>query len=125
MGNTTDKTELSSFLALIAATAFSITPALLVVSSRFSLQQDLAFVFMLALGFYLLSEIVRYAKPSKTTLLILSASLALMSLTREIGLVLAMALFFLVPAIKYTEGNLKLRILFTGTVISPILRVII
>jgi hypothetical protein len=110
--NSTDKTS-SSFLALIAVTVFSITPALLVVSSRFSLQQDLAFVFILTLSFYLLSEIVRYAKPSKTTLLILTASLALMSLTREIGLVIAIALFFLVPAIKYTEGNLKLRALFT------------
>jgi hypothetical protein len=110
--NTTDKVS-SSFLALIAATSFSITPALLVVSSRFSLQQDLAFVFTITLSFYFISEIVRYARPSKTTLLILSATLALMSLTREIGVVLATALFFLVPAIKYTEGNLKLRALFT------------
>jgi len=39
--------------------------------------------------------------------------LALMALTREIGLVMAVAIFFLVPAIKYTEGNLKLRALFT------------
>ena len=36
-----------------------------------------------------------------------------MALTREIGLVLSVALFFLVPAIKYTEGNIKLRALFT------------
>jgi len=43
----------------------------------------------------------------------LSASLALMALTREIGLVIAVGIFFLVPAIKYTEGNVKLRGLFT------------
>jgi len=110
--NTTDNIN-SSFLALMAASSLSITPALLVVSSRFSLQQDLAFVFILTLSFYLLSEVVRYTKPSKTTLLMLSVSLALMSLTREIGLVLATVLFFLVPAIKYTKGNLKLRALFT------------
>ena len=110
--SSTDNTN-SSFLSLIATTAFSITPGLLVVSSRFSLQQDLAFVFLLVLNFYFVSEIVRYASPSKTTLLILSASLTLMSLTREVGLVLATVLFFLVPAIKYTEGNLKLRAVFT------------
>ena len=90
-----------------------ITPALLVVSSRFSLQQDLGFIFILTASFYFLSEIVRHNKPAKTSLLMLSASLALMALTREIGLVIAVAIFFLVPAIKYTEGNLKLRALFT------------
>jgi hypothetical protein len=103
----------SSFFGLIASSAFLITPALLVVSSRFSLQQDLGFIFMLTASFYFLSDIVRHDKPAKTTLLMLSASLALMALTREIGLVIAAAIFFLVPAIKYTESNLKLRALFT------------
>jgi len=45
--------------------------------------------------------------------------LALMALTREIGLVMAVAIFFLVPAIKYTEGNLKLRALFTVLCFLP------
>jgi hypothetical protein len=109
---TTSNSE-SSFFGLIASSAFLITPALLVVSSRFSLQQDLGFIFMLTASFYFLSDIVRTNKPAKTTLLMLSASLALMALTREIGLVVGVAIFFLVPAIKYTEGNLKLRALFT------------
>ena len=103
----------SSYFGLIASSAFLITPALLVVSSRFSLQDDLGFIFMLTASFYFLSDIVRHDKPAKTTLLMLSASLALMALTREIGLVIAAAIFFLIPAIKYTEGNLKLRALFT------------
>jgi hypothetical protein len=103
----------SSFFGLIASSAFLITPALLVVSSRFSLQQDLGFIFMLTASFYFLSDIVRHDKPAKTSLLMLSASLALMALTREIGLVIALGIFFMVPAIKYTEGNLKLRGLFT------------
>jgi hypothetical protein len=103
----------SSFFGLIASSVFLITPALLVVSSRFSLQDDLGFIFMLTASFYFLSDIVRHDKPAKTTLLMLSTSLALMALTREIGLVIAVAIFFLVPAIKYTEGNLKLRALFT------------
>ena len=103
----------SSFFGLIAGSAFLITPALLVVSSRFSLQQDLGFIFMLTASFYFLSDIVRHDKPAKTSLIMLSASLALMALTREIGLVIAVGIFFLVPAIKYTESNLKLRGLFT------------
>jgi len=68
---------------------------------------------MLTASFYFLSDIVRHDKPAKTSLLMLSASLALMALTREIGLVIAVGIFFLVPAIKYTEGNVKLRGLFT------------
>ena len=110
----------SSFFGLIASSAFLITPALLVVSSRFSLQQDLGFIFILTASFYFLSEIVRHDKPAKTSLLVLSASLALMALTREIGLVMAVAIFFLVPAIKYTEGNLKLRALFTVLCFVPL-----
>jgi hypothetical protein len=103
----------SSYFGLIASSAFLITPALLVVSSRFSLQDDLGFIFMLTASFYFLSDLVRHNKPAKTTLLMLSISLALMALTREIGLVIAMGIFFLIPAIKYTESNLKLRALFT------------
>jgi hypothetical protein len=103
----------SSYFGLMASSAFLITPALLVVSSRFSLQDDLGFIFMLTASFYFLSDIVRHNKPAQTTLLMLSISLASMALTREIGLVIAAAIFFLVPAIKYTESNLKLRALFT------------
>jgi hypothetical protein len=103
----------SSFLGLIASSAFLVTPALLVVSSRFSLQQDLAFLFVLTASFYFLSDIIRYPKPSKTGLLMLSVTLAIMALTREIGLVISTAIFFLVPAIKFTGNNLKLRAFFT------------
>jgi hypothetical protein len=106
-------TKESSFLGLIASSAFLITPALLVVSSRFSLQQDFSFLFVLAASFYFLSDIIRYQRPSRTSLLMLSVTLALMALTREIGLVVATAIFFLVPAIKFTGNNLKLRAIFT------------
>jgi hypothetical protein len=113
-------TKESSFLALIASSAFLITPALLVVSSRFSLQQDFTFLFVLAASIYFLSDIIRYRKPSKTSLLMLSVSLALMALTREIGLLMSVAIFFLVPAIKYTDGNLKLRALFSIFSFGPL-----
>jgi hypothetical protein len=115
---TADKNN-ASFFGLIASSVFLITPALLVVSSRFSLQQDIGFIFMLTASFYLLSDIIRYDKPAKTALLILSASLALMALTREIGLVIAVAIFFLVPALKYTAGNLKIRAVFTVLSLLP------
>jgi hypothetical protein len=116
--NTADKNN-ASFFGLIASSVFLITPSLLVVSSRFSLQQDIGFIFMLTASFYLLSDIIRYDKPAKTALLILSASLALMALTREIGLVIAVVIFFLVPAIKYTAGNLKIRAVFTVLSLLP------
>lgn len=109
----------ASFFALISSSAFLITPAILVISSRFSLQQDIPFIFFLTASFYFLSEIMRYDKPAKVNLLMLSSSLALMILTREIGLLIAIAIFFILPAIKYTEGNLKLRFLFTVLSLLP------
>ena len=99
---------------------FLVTPALLVVSSRFSLQQDLPFIFVLAASFYFLSDIIRHQKVSRTSLLMLSISLALMALTREIGIVIAIAIFFLVPAIKFTNNNLKLRGVFTVLSFLPL-----
>jgi hypothetical protein len=51
--------------------------------------------------------------PVKNNLLRLSISLALMVLTREIESDIAVTIFFLVPAIKYTEGNLKLRAIYS------------
>jgi hypothetical protein len=110
----------SSFLSLIACSAFLITPAVLVVSSRFSLQQDLGFIFILTASFYFLSQIVRSQKPSGTTLLMLSISLALMALTREVGTVISIAIFFLVPSIKFTENNLKLRAILTVLSFLPL-----
>ncbi|CAN5606168.1 hypothetical protein BH18THE1_BH18THE1_20380 [soil metagenome] len=110
----------SSFLSLIACSAFLVTPAVLVVSSRFSLQQDLGFMFILTASFYLLSEIVRSQKPSGSNLLMLSASLALMALSREVGTVISIAIFFLVPSIKFTENNLKLRAILTVLSFLPL-----
>lgn len=110
----------SSFLALLASNAFLITPALLVVSSRFSLQQDLPFIFVLAASFYFLSDIVRHEKAARSSFLMLSTTLALMASTREIGIVLSIAIFFLVPAIKFTNKNLNLRATFTVLSFLPL-----
>jgi hypothetical protein len=108
------------FQGLFAAAAFLITPSLLVMSSRFSLQQDLAFLFFLGTTFYLLSNIVRQDKPAKIHIVILIILLSLMILTREIGLIISVAIFFLVPAIKFTEGNMKLRALFSVLSLLPL-----
>ena len=110
----------SSFLSLIASSVFLITPSVLVVSSRFSLQQDLGFIFLLTASFYFLSDIIRSQKPMGTSLLMLSFSLALLTLTREVGLVISTSLFFLVPAIKFTENNLVLRGIFTTLSFLPL-----
>lgn len=108
-----------SFLSIIASCAFLITPALLIVSSRFSLQQDLAFIFFLGASCYFLSAIAGTEKPRRTQLLMLLVSLSLMSLTREVGLVVAIAFFFLLPALKFTQGNIKLRAVLTVLSLLP------
>ena len=108
-----------SFYGIITSCSFLITPVILVMSSRFSLQQDMTFIFFLTASFFFLSEIVRSDKPRKYNLILLTISLALMSITREVGLVISIAIFFLVPAVKYTEGNLKLRLLFTIFSVIP------
>ena len=112
--------EDASFFGLVSSCGFLITPAIIVTSSRFSLQQDIGFLFFLTASFYFFFEIARYDRPAKATLLMLSSSMALMVLTREIGLVITTAIFFLLPAIKYTETNLKLRFLFTVLSFFPL-----
>lgn len=109
-----------SFLGLIAAIVFLILPVTLVVSSRFSLQQDLIFIFFLTASFYFLSELVKATKLAKTHLLMLIVSLSLMVLSREIGLILSIAIFFVVPAIKFTKGNPVLKGIFTVLSLIPL-----
>jgi hypothetical protein len=106
-----------SFLGLISSAAFLITPALLIVSSRFSLHLDISFIFVLSAIFYFLSEIIRNdndnRKPAKIYFIILIVCLSLLPLIREIGLIISFAILFLIPAIKFTHGNIKLRALFS------------
>ena len=109
-----------SFLGLIASLVFLIMPSLLVVSSNYSLNQDLSFISFLTASFYFLSEIVRSDKYAKTHLMMLIITLSLLPLTREIGLIISIAIFFMVPAIKFTKDNLKLRALFTVLSFLPL-----
>lgn len=106
-----------SFLGLIASAAFLITPALLVLSSRFSLQLDISFVFALSATFYFLSEIIgnnnNSKKPAKICFIMLIVCLSLLPLIREVGLIISLAILFLVLAMKFTHGNIMLRALFS------------
>ncbi|MDQ3966877.1 MAG: phospholipid carrier-dependent glycosyltransferase [Thermoproteota archaeon] len=109
-----------SFLSSLAAILFLILPVTLVVSSRFSLQQDLSFIFFLTASFYFFSELVKGAKLAKTHLLLLILSLSLMILSREIGLILSIAIFFIILAVKFTKENQILKGIFTGLSLLPL-----
>lgn len=100
----------NSFLGLGASLIFMITPAMLVVSSRFSLQEDLAFMFFLTASFYFFSEVIRQPQPSRISIIMLMISLSLLPLTREVGLIISVALFFLFLAMKFTHGSSRFRI---------------
>jgi hypothetical protein len=164
------------FLALIASCVFLISPCLLIVSSRFSLQQDLAFIFFLSASFYFLSQLfsgrqynsndniekkndlgpgeissnaaaataatihtasISYgshpksdasnfisaciaSKKIRLSIILLIISLSLMPLTREVGLMMTIAIFFLLPAMKFTKDNSKMRVLFTALSFLPL-----
>lgn len=109
-----------SFLSLIAAIVFLILPVTLVVSSRFSLQQDLSFIFFLIASFYFLSELVKAAKLAKTHLLLLIVSISLMVFSREIGLILSTAIFFVTVTVKFTKENHILKGIFTALSLVPL-----
>jgi hypothetical protein len=109
-----------SFQGLIAAIIFLILPVTLVVSSRFSLFLDLSFILFLTASFYFLSELVKAAKLAKTHLLMLIVSLSLMVLSREIGLILSIAIFFIILAVKFTKENRILRGILIGLSLTPL-----
>src|SRR5207245_8038269 len=101
-----------SFMGIIASTMFLIIPSILVVSSRFSLYDDLVFILFLSSSFFFLSEIVSQTKSAKIHAVMLIISLSLVTLSKEVGLVLPMMILFLVPAIKLNQCNLNLGGLF-------------
>lgn len=107
-------------LALISSIAFLITPSLLFTTSKYSLQEDLAFMFFLVAAFYFIIENIRNFKMEKNSLILLSISLAILPLSREIGLVISCSLFFLLPAVRYTRDTPKLRAIFTFLAFIPL-----
>jgi hypothetical protein len=108
-----------SFLGWIASIVFLITPSTLIISSRFSLFNDPSFGLFLIAAFYFLVEIISQKRIAKTSLLMLMVSLALMPLSREFGLLLSFAIFFIVLSAKFSKG-IKLRILFSVLSLLPL-----
>ena len=107
-------------LALISSLAFMITPSLLFTNSKYSLQADLAFIFFLVAAFYFLVEHIRNPKTERNSLFLFSISLAILPLSREIGLIISCALIFLLPAVAYTRDAPKLRAIFTFLTFIPL-----
>ncbi len=92
-----------SFMGIIASTAFLITPSILVMSSRFSLYNDLIFALFLSSTFFFLFEIVSQPKITKIHLFMLIVSLSLATLSKELGLVIAGMILLLLPAMKFSQ----------------------
>lgn len=107
------------FMGLVASMIFLITPSLLFVSSKYSLQEDLGLLFFLSASFYFLIEIIHNDKILKSHLIMLIVCISLLPLSREIGLVVSIAILFLVPSIKFTKHNIKLRAVFTVLSLLP------
>lgn len=108
------------FYSLLGPSFFFVTPAVMVISSRFSLQQDLSFISILGASFYFLSEIVRGKNGSRINLIMLIICLSLLPLCRELGLIFSIAIFFLIPVVKFTKGNFKLRLIFSTLIFLPL-----
>jgi hypothetical protein len=110
----------STFLGTVAAIIYLFMPAMLVVSSRFSLQQDIPFMLFLTASIYFGAKIVRAIQPSSISLVLFAISVSLMALTREIGLVMGTAIFFILLAMKFNSGKLLPRLVFICLSLSPL-----
>lgn len=118
--NITKRITNDSFVGLIGATAFLITPSTLIISSRFSLSNDLIFIFFLTTSFCFLLEIISQNKVRKMHLLMLIVSLSLLSLSKELGLIFSVAVFSLLVYSKFSYGNPKLKIFFIILTFLPL-----
>ncbi|HEX5187766.1 MAG TPA: phospholipid carrier-dependent glycosyltransferase, partial [Nitrososphaeraceae archaeon] len=85
----------NKILGLVSVSIYLITPALMISSSTYSLSQDFTFMFFLAAMFYLLVEVVRYTSIERINLLLLSISIAILPLIKDIGLLISIFIIFL------------------------------
>lgn len=109
-----------SFVPLVSGSAFLINPAMLVVTSRFSLQQDLPYIFILAACFAFFLQLVLSRNIPKDVLIVLPVSLCLLILTREIGLVISVAILFLIPSMRFVQKKTWLKVLLAMLSVSPL-----
>ncbi len=109
----------NSYLGWLAAAVFFITPSTLVISSRFTLSNDLSFILLLTASFYFLVEIISQRKVSRFYLLMLIISLSNASLSKELGIIITFTIILLIFSTKFTKENIKLRIMLNVLSISP------
>lgn len=107
-------------LAILGACVFLITPSLLLTSSKYSLQQDIPFLFFLISAFYLLAENIKNNRLEFYPVLMLVLATSLLPLSREIGLVLSFFLLFMFPVIGFTKNNPALRAVLIFIALVPL-----
>lgn len=98
----------NDFYAYMAVLLSLITPALLVVSSRFSLQQDLPFMAFLTFALLVFTKVISSSRWKNYDIISFIISLSLLALTREIGLIISWSLLIILIAYKFTNNkNIK------------------
>lgn len=114
-----------SFISCIASAVFLITPAILSANSRFSLYPDINFILFLTSSFYFLAQVIAQKTIAKKDLLMLMISLSLLILSKDVGLLIAWAILFVVMYVKFSSKNLKIRSIFSILVFLPFYLLII
>lgn len=114
-----------SFISWIASVAFLITPAVLSTNSRFSLYPDTSFLLFLTTSFYFLAQVIAQKTIAKKDLLMLMISLSLLILSKEVGLLIAWAILFVVLYVNFSSRNLKMRSIYSILVFLPFYLLII
>ena len=107
-------------LAILCACIFLITPSLLFTSSKYSLQQDIPFLFFLISAFYLLAENVKNNKLEFYPVLMLVLATSVLPLSREIGLLVTFFMLFMLPAIGFTKNTPILRAVLIFLALVPL-----
>jgi hypothetical protein len=93
------------FLSLISISISLVIPALLVISSRFSLQQDLPFLAFLSYTILSFSNILYSENIKRIDFLMFIIAISLLPLTREIGLIISWSLLFILISFKFTKNQ--------------------
>lgn len=109
-----------NFHSMTAVCITLMTPALLVISSRFSLQQDLPFIAFVSASVYMFLRVVRSNEIGKIDFTFFVISLSILPLVREIGLILSWFLFFYFLTLRYSKDHVSLRICFSILSLLPL-----
>lgn len=110
----------NTFLSLTSVAIALITPAFLVISSRFSLQQDLPFLAFLIFSALIFFKIVTSDKIKRFDFLLFIISISLLPLTREIGLIVSWFLFFILLYFRFSKDNTMVRFFLSIISLAPL-----